>query len=257
MKIRVLGLFLSMLLSGDGALSAPAPRPWTLGTGFDYSRGRYGLSEDTQVLSTPAIVTYETQQWTFRGSVPYVTIEGPAEVVLLPAATGAVAAPGASNSVSGLGDVAASATYRFAPVFGNLYTDLTGRLKLPTADTGRNLGTGKVDYFAQVGAYRAATYVIPFASAGYRMMGRTSRYPFKNGAFASAGLVVPFKEGHSVGLVGDWRSRLVEGGVDSIEATLFGVCRINPSWTIHGYVLMGFSDASPDLGMGASASLRL
>src|SRR5688572_14001433 len=53
----------------------PAVHSVQVGTGFDYSRGAYGFSEDTEVFSVPFLLTYNVEKWVFRASVPYLKIE--------------------------------------------------------------------------------------------------------------------------------------------------------------------------------------
>ena len=49
---------------------------------------------------------------------------------------------------SGIGDVNLAATYSL-PVSDTTYFDITGKVKLPTADEAKFLGTGTTDFTAQ------------------------------------------------------------------------------------------------------------
>src|SRR5258705_1572146 len=78
----------SALFGADGV--------FTLGTGFDYTTGKYGTSEKTEILYVPLSGKYETGPWTFRAVVPYIRITGPGNVV--GAGADRVTLPGASTT---------------------------------------------------------------------------------------------------------------------------------------------------------------
>lgn len=222
-----------------------------LGLGFDYSRGDYGFASDTEVYSFPAHFSYEQDRWLFRAIVPYIEIKGPASVV-----GGSGTLRPTSRSESGLGDIVLSGTYHARPVPGGLNVDLTGRVKLATADEDKGLGTGETDYYAQVDLYQAFDTFIPFATFGYRFLGRSAIYPLKDGLYASAGTSLRVSSTTIVGAAYNWRRRIIDGAQDGSDATFFFAVNPDPTWNLTGYVLTGFNDASPDLGLGALISYR-
>lgn len=268
--------------------AAPAVRSLQVGTGFDYSRGSYGFSEDTEVFSVPFLVTYNVEKWVFRASVPYLKIEGPADAVTtsgasggtgggsggtgglsgivpgLPGATSASSTPQTpstpqrpvSTSESGIGDVLVGATRMLGPVIGPVQIDLTARVKLPTADEKKGLGTGKPDYYAQADFYYAGVRFIPFATLGYRVMTDSDLYDFENGAYASIGSAYRVSDTTRTGVSLDWREKIVAGGDDATEVSAFVSHDFSPRWNMIVYALTGFTDASPDFGMGGSVSYR-
>src|SRR3954469_13903655 len=161
----------------------------TLSTGLDYTTGKYGASESTDILYIPFTGKYEIGPWTAKLVVPWIRITGPGNVVGAPGDT--VVLGGASTgrrTESGLGDVVASAFYnvlneRSAP-FG---LDLGGKVKLGTADENRGLGTGKNDFSVQADAFKPMGALTPFASFGYRWYGDPSGVDFKNVFYYSLG----------------------------------------------------------------------
>src|SRR5258708_1661995 len=58
------GLSSGALFGADGV--------FTLGTGFDYTSGKYGSADKTEILYVPFTGKYETGPWTFRAVVPYI-----------------------------------------------------------------------------------------------------------------------------------------------------------------------------------------
>jgi hypothetical protein len=235
----------------------PPPGVVRLGVGFDYSRGDYGFTEDTEVFSTSANLSCENSQWLVRAVIPYVTVKGPASVVG-DAGRGVFAGPArpTRSYQRGLGDVVGMLTYHAHPSADGLNVDLTGRVKFPTADEAKGLGTGKTDYYAQTDLYRRFGSVTPFGTVGYRFLGDSARYQLRDGLYASVGSSFRVADPTVLGVSFDWRSRIVTGGEDAREVTVFVSHDPNDRWRIVGYVLKGFSDASADIGVGGLVSRR-
>lgn len=226
-----------------------------LGSGFDYSRGKYGFTQATEVLSIPVNASYEQDRWAFRASVPFITIKGPASVV---AGQAPVAAPGrpVTQSESGLGDPTLSATFHAHPVPGEWNVDLTGRVKFGTADEAKGLGTGENDFYAQIDSYRTFGDITPFLSAGYRFLGSSTVYPLKDGLYASVGCSYRVVGTTVVGAAFDWRSKIIEGAKNGTDSIAFISTDLSAKWNFLGYVLVGFNDASPDFGIGSAATYK-
>src|SRR5258708_5907659 len=135
-------------LGADGELS--------LGAGVNYSTGKYGTSAETKIVSVPFNVRYDTDLWTFKLTVPYLSVTGPANVIPGVGSFDSSGRPrrrafAGTTTESGLGDTVASATYNaYYDSTSKRGLDLTGRLKLPTAEADKGLGTGSTDESEQV-----------------------------------------------------------------------------------------------------------
>jgi hypothetical protein len=132
----------------------------------------------------------------------------------------------------------------------------TVRVKLPTADEDRGLGTGAADYYGELVGYRTFGSVTPFATVGYRVLGDTSSYELKDGAYASVGTHV--RSSPSTVFTGllNWRRQIVAGGDDSCDAMLMVTHDLSARWQLTGYALKGFTDASPEVGAGFAANYK-
>lgn len=219
--------------------------------GASYSRGDFGLASDTEVLVAPVSVIYETKTWTIRATLPWVRLEGPAALV----ADGGAGAGGPvrpdNAATSGLGDSSLGFTYKTTRQPGGLHTDWTARVKFPTGDEDRGLGTGEIDYHLQVDLYQSFDRVTPFFTAGYRILG-DGRYQLDDGFFASAGAAFLVAPGTSLGASLNWRQRIVARGDDAWDSTLFAYRKLNENWSGTIYAQKGFTNASADYGMGLS-----
>lgn len=236
---------------------AEAAKPATikLGTGYDYSRGDYGFTQETEVSSIPLNLSYDQDRWAFRANLSWLTIKGPASVA---AGSTPVAVPGrpTTSSQSGFGDVNLSASYHALHEPGQLNLDLTGRVKLPTADEDKGLGTGLTDAYAQIDLYQSFGSFTPLFTVGYRFSGSNAAYPLKDGPYISGGLAYLVSKGIVIGAVYDWRSKIVSGTPDAQDAVGFASVDLNEKWNLLGYVIAGFNDAAPDFGLGAGLTYR-
>lgn len=250
---------LALACSSVGAQTAvtlPSSPVIKTGLGIDYSRGDYGFASDTEVLSTSANFSAETPRWVLRAAIPYVTVKGPANVVSGSGPVFAAPARPTRSYQGGLGDILASATFHAKPSADELNVDLTGRVKFGTADEAKGLGTGETDFFAQTDFYRRFGKITPFATLGYQFLGDTAAYVLEDGPYATVGSTFRVAEATVLGAAFDWRSRLVQNGKDASDTLLFVSHNPNDRWNVMGYVLKGFTDASPDLGIGGMFTYR-
>ena len=231
----------------------------TLGTGFDYTSGKYGTSEKTEILYVPLTGKYEMGPWTFRAVLPYIRVTGPGNVVGV--GDDRVTLPGGSTTrrtESGLGDIVTSAFYNVmnegrAP-FG---LDIGAKVKFGTADRDKGLGTGENDYSIQADAFKPFGATTAFASLGYRWYGDPPGVALRNVVYGSAGATHKLSDNTSFGAAYDWRPRVSPNGGQISEATAFVTQRLSRAWKLQLYGVKGFSTGSPDYGAGAFLSYAL
>lgn len=245
-----------LLCAGVSAQTTPVvtdpPAVVTVGSGFDFSRGDYGLATDTEVLSVPLTLGYERGAWLFESRIPWLRIEGPATVV---GGGGGPVRP-TTSAESGLGDISLSGTYRFGEIAGSLNTAATFRAKLPTGSESRGLGTGEADFSEQFDFFRSFGTVTPFASLGYTVLGDNATYQLEDGPYASGG--AHFRTGENTVFTAaySWRHRYIAGGEHGQDALLAVTHDFSARWRLMAYGLVGFSNASPDSGGGLQVSCR-
>jgi hypothetical protein len=215
--------------------------------GLDYSTGDYGEAQDTEITYIPVTGTYQTGLWTAKLTVPYVRITGPGTV--LPDIGRVETAPAARRTEEGLGDLVFSLT-REVYASAAVLLDVTGKVKIATADEDRDLGTGENDYSLQVDGYVPVGRVSTFGTLGYRILGDPPDFELDNVAFGSLGFSYPISDRLSGGAILDLRERSSPAGHPRNELTLFANSRVTPGWNVQGYVVRGFTDGSPDWGVG-------
>lgn len=227
---------------------------FTVTSGFDYSSGKYGSNDRTDITSVPVIGKYEIDRLTLKLTVPYVTITGPGNV-LPDIGKFKNSSTSTRTTESGLGDVVAGATYNIyegsvaAPMI-----DITGKVKFGTADRNKGLGTGENDYSAQVDLYKTYGNFTALADLGYRVYGDTNQAPLDNVFYGSLGGTYKIAPQASAGLIYDYRPAITTNGSAISEMTAFVNYKMTSSWKAQGYLVKGFSDGSPDYGVGALVS---
>lgn len=249
--LPLLSAFLAAALLAPAQTAVTIPSSTTLGTGFDYSRGDYGFATDTEVSSVPLNLVHERGPWLLSASFSWLNVKGPATIV----GGGGAPRPTAASE-SGFGDIYAGATYHFGSLGGGVDMSATARVKLPTADEDRGLGTGEADYYGELTFFRTFSSVTPFVTAGYRALGDNTVYQLRDGAYATGGAHFRLSASTVVSALLTWRRPIIAGGDDAREAMFMVSHDFAERWRVTAYALKGFTDASPDFGTGVAAGWR-
>jgi len=229
---------------------------WTVSTGIEYSSGKYGDTQKTEMYNVPVTGKYETGLWTFRLSLPLVRITGPGNVVIV--GDDVVTLPGGSagrSTETGLGDLVGSAFYNVLDErTSKIGLDLGAKVKLGTADEDKGLGTGENDHAVQADVFKPIGAINAFGSLGYRFYGDPPGIDLRSVFYGSFGGTYPLSDGSSVGLAYDFRPPITDGGSRVSEATAFLSQRVSRDWRLQYYGVKGFSDGSPDFAIGVMLS---
>ena len=260
MKNKLLTVILTSAIGNVAALAyysawAAEGDKFSLAAGFDYSTGKYGSADTTDILSIPVVGMYSTGLWAFKLTVPYVRISGVGGV--LPGGrrmrSPTVTINTKSTAQSGLGDVIAAASY-------NLYTesengfrvDLTGKVKFGTAGTA--LGTGQNDYAAQVDVYQSFDGFTAMGELGYEVLGSPAGVSMNNVAYGILGGYYQVTDQTGGGAEMKLSQKPSAIDAEQRELTLYATHGTDEGLNIRGYVLKGFADGSPDSGFGVMVS---
>jgi hypothetical protein len=250
--VRLLGVMLSL----STAVASAADDRFTAGVGIDYSSGTYGGTIATNILYAPVYAKYETGRWLLKLTVPWLRITGPGNVVVAGETPIVVApVPGLRTTVSGLGDVVASAGYNLidSPAHGFIF-DMTAKVKFPTADAAKGLGTGEYDYAIQGDAVKSIGRVSLFGTLGYRWLGSPPGLALNDVWYASVGFSTKFAKSLSGGLAYDFRQAATASSDPQKEVTAFLNSRLASNLRLQLYVVRGLTDSSPNWGCGAMLS---
>ncbi len=276
---RGFGAAIVALAAMAGVSAAEAKPGLQFSTGVNYSSGSFGDTMDTTVVVVPFSAKVTVGNWAFRGSIPLVTVDGPADVAVVlddggggrgssgpggsggdeleEDGTGAVSMVTRMNRESGIGDASVSATYSFNEIAGSsIYSDVTGRVRLPTGDDDKGLGVGATDYatLVEVGAELGKGGV--YALGGRRFLGSVSGVRRDDGWQGGAGFWIDATDKASFGAGYDWRESATAIGDDPSEVSAYMTYQINRKWRLGLNASAGLNDSSPDFGAGLSLVWR-
>lgn len=250
-------VWLSMALGATAVVADQAEPTRPLHTrlkltlGYDFTTGKYGGSERTDISYVPLTIHGEIDLWTVKLTVPYIRVSGPGGFIDGP--SGPIATQGGVSE--GVGDIIASGAYTLWPLTDWLpFIDLIGRIKFPTADENKGLGTGEFDYSIETELARTFGRFTPLGALGYRFTGSPPGTTLNDVLLASVGGVYQLNDPFSVGLFFDYRQASSASSDERRELVPFGAWKISPHWTTSLYAVIGFSDASPDGGVGVQLS---
>lgn len=239
------------------AYSLPvAAKDMTLSTGIDYSSGTYGATQSTDIIYLPITVKYEKPSWSLKLTLPYIKMTSPDNTINsgTPVQTASTVSL-VRQTFSGQGDIIVTGTHNLHHDLAHGFAiDLTGKIKIPTADTTQGLGTGKYDYSAQLDLLKQSGRHMLFSSVGYRKMGDPDGLDFKNPWYGSIGW------GHTASNTIQWggiyelQQPVIDGNALLKDVLAYITYKITATHTVQGYLVKGLSDGSPDWGSGISVS---
>lgn len=252
MKRLIIPLLTTLALTVTG-VSMADENVFGLSAGMDYSTGKYGDEQSTDIIYSPVTARYETNSWIFKLTLPYVRITGPGNViggsdnVVQIGPTGG----GVRRTASGQGDVVAAATRN---VYQNpeqsFLLDITGKVKFGTADAIKGLGTGENDYSIQADLLRQNGAVLLFGSVGRKWMGDPAGIALRDPWFGSLGIGYNHSKMVQFGGAYDIRQRVTDSGARLSELMIYATYKSPSRYTVQCYVIKGYAAGSPDWGAG-------
>lgn len=265
---------------------------FTFNVGADYTSGKYGGVDRTTVWSVPVSAKYTSGPIAFRLLVPWLSVSGTGVVVPGglggigddggissgggggsvgafgcaadnrggarkpeddgPCATTTAATTSATRkSESGFGDIVAAIVYTPINTKGTI-VDLTGKIKFPTANEKKALGSGKTDYALQAEIEQAIDKAFVNGGVGYKWLGDPAGVNLRNVVYGTVGGGYKPTRETTVGLSYDFAQAARSGGKAPQEVSLYASQRLTKNIKLNASVFAGLSDGSPDRGAGVS-----
>jgi hypothetical protein len=240
----VLGLLVMHGATGVGAQT-------TLSMNIDYAEGKYGEAEKSTTWTAPLIFKHQAGPLSVKLNVPYVRASG-------------VAVPGGDRISSvkeiqeGWGDIVTTVLYDVHDdTSSGLVIAIGAKAKLATANHSLDLlTTGKNDYSLLVDILKPIDAVDLYGTLGRTKKGDPDGSNFADPWFSTVGFSHRLSGQTRWGLIHDYRQKLTRSGAPVSEATLFLETKFGQGYKAQGYLVRGFADASPDLGVGVTLSVR-
>jgi len=265
--MRTRGALIGLVLIVAGvtpALAEDDPR-WLLSTSVNYSVGDYGTNKDTTIVYVPFTFGVRpvdklwislTLPWIYQSSENVVVTAG-GVAVRKKGGSGKFARPERSTSESGVGDLLLKVSYTileerdFVPEIAPYV-----KIKFPTADSDRGLGTGEFDETIGVDlSKRLIGGLFGFVTLSYTFVGDPPGTDFRNSFGWSVG------PAYSIGPLSvfaslDGSTAISPGQADPLELRVGAEYRLTRALKFTGAVTRGLSNGSADWGGSAGFLVR-
>ena len=260
----VIGVALT-LLGAVPALAQEGPR-WSLSTSFNYSTGDYGTGEDTELIYVPFTFGVRLDRFGLGLTVPYlrqtsqtVTVTGGGVAVRKDKQARLATVPSTVISTEdGLGDVLLRASFvvlNEQPLLPEIEPYL--KIKFPTADEGRGLGTGEFD--ETIGVDLSKTFLerlTGYLTLAYTVVGSPPGAGLDNSFGWSFGAAYTVAQPVSVFAFIDGATAIARRQDDPLELRVGAELRLTRILKLTGSFTKGLSDGSADWGFSAGLALR-
>ncbi len=274
-RLAAAALILGSALAAAAGPALAGENSTRLSVAYYLSSGDYGLNTNTDTEYVPVSLDYYRGPWSFNLTVPYVRISGFGTVTMGPSGPiqvshnpgrgmFGVSSAGFSTTTltkvteSGIGDVTAAVGYSFLPAAADgLLIEVNGRVKFPTADEKKGLGTGEFDYSTQVDLSKPFGALTPFVTAGYTITGDSDRIDYNNVFYSSVGAAYSLTDAVNLKASYDYRQKATDDADNAEEASVSLSWRMNDTWSATVSGSTGFTNASPDWSGGLEVAMSL
>ncbi|HSF07015.1 MAG TPA: transporter, partial [Methylomirabilota bacterium] len=205
-----------------------------LTTGYD--KGDFGTSETTHTVYAPVTLRYLGEHFDVGVTASFIYLDAPANVTVVDGRPTITGQPGGRDQVAGIGDTVIRARYFLVddPGPGSWYGGLAPlvKVKLPTGDEHRGLGTGEYDVGVglEFDKQFADIYFV-FGDVSYTFMGDPPDQNFRDRPGASLGLAVRLGIVTASAML-DWRRALLSGSDDPLEVLVALAVKTSPTTII-------------------------
>ncbi len=284
----LLGVVLAVLATGTADWAAaieddqqPQPTPqWRVSATVNYSSGSYGTDSRTNILYAPMTVRRMFRDGDVSLTIPIVSISGTGSVRLVggtptrtsttASPTGSVAAvsgggkgPGSrplssSTTDSGLGDMILRGRYYLVEESAILpLVAITGRIKLPTADANRGLGTGEFDEGVGMELTKGlGDRWLAYLDGGYNIIGDAPGTNFNNQWWYDVGIGYDVTDNLHMSVFYEEYRALVNTVSNARDLLALTNYIVSDAVHLTGSLLVGLSNGAPNYGMGVGVRFR-
>lgn len=227
---------------------------WQVESSVTADTGKYGTDEKTDLFYWPFTLKRYFSRGDVALTVPYINLETEGGQTVV---DGAVV-EGTGSGGSGLGDVLLKGRYNWVEQSEQLpFVDLVARLKLPTADEDKGLGTGEADLgFGAEIARRFMTDNMWFADFSYTFIGDPPDIDYDNRVAVELGLGHDFTTALMGCVFYDYKSAISPGSDDAHSVSLLANYKVTKQVRTYAMVDFGLSDGAADYGGTVGASYR-
>jgi len=234
---------------------------WEFNSAVNYDSGRYGLKDRTASVYIPFTLKRNYSSADLSVTVPYLRQSSKGRITRVGGKPVRIAGGNGvfvDSAESGLGDILLRGAYTLkldGPKSFDL--GLVGRLKLPTADKNKGLGTGEMDEGVGLDFAKEINPGLTLLADGYyTIIGDTDEVDFNNEVSLEVGFYTLLRKNLGLTVLYETQSALVNGNADprSVSGTLS--CGAQDGIQFAGGLTLGMSGGSPALSIGAGFSRK-
>ena len=215
---------------------------YSASVGVEFSSGKYGGTMSIDTMTLPLSISVQKERYFGSLMLPYVFSTGPAVVAEL----------GLNSSQQvvhqkqrGFGDVWLSGGY-YLINRERLAADAAALVKFPTAERSKGLGTGELDYSAQLDVRGLVKSLIWFGTVGYYVYGDPPGLNLRDVFFGAAGVGYQGSGNRTLSISYSTRQAVTPTTSAQSMVLLSLYQNLPPSYYLNISGGYGLSDASPD-----------
>ena len=220
--------------------------------------GDYGEPTQTDLIYLPFVAKRYFSQGDLTLTLPFIDISTDGNAAV---STGDIITLTDSDKQdgSGLGDVLLKGRYYAVEQRDHWpFIDFVAKLKLPTADENKNLGTGETDLsLVSEFSRRINAEWFALAELGFSWIGDPPGADFNNWWIYSIGAGHAYSSNVTLEGFLDGRTALVDGNDDPLSALFSMEYKINPDLRIDSLAEIGLNDGAPDVGITIGIRQRI
>lgn len=240
----------------------PAPT-WQVAFTPNYSSGSYGTGTNTTIVYVPLSVQRLFTDGDLALVVPFVSVTGNGSVTLLSGVpnrrtTISTVVAGPRVTEAGLGDLVVRGRY-YALDEKNWWPTiaLTARLKIPTADPTRGLGTGRFDEGVGVETSRTlGEKWVVFADAGFTWIGKPAGFNLRNQWNYDLGVGYYFTKALIGSLYFEEYRAIIQGNQNPQDILVSLNYDLTPKVGLSTFSQIGLSDGAPAYSLSAGINVK-
>lgn len=248
-RLRTLRLA-GWLLLGIAWVPSARAYDWSVGGALFYQTGDYGTDISSDLVYIPFTARRHFSRGDAAVTVPYLWLRSDRNPL-----TG----ESGSTTESGLGDIALKGRYQaVSQESWKPFIDVFGRVKLPTADEDKGLGTGETDFgIGTEMVRRFAGPYLAFFDISYTWVGSPSGVDYDNRVVWDIGIGYEMRPNMLLSVFYEHRTSITAIGKDS--RSIYGLVNwlVRRDLSVYGMLETGVSDGGPDFGVSAGITRKL
>ena len=239
---------------------------YQLKAGISYEQGDYGTGDESRAIYAPLTFKYLGERFDVGLTVPWLYLESEEGVTQVDGDVTRGRGRGQGRrgrerdvSAAGLGDISLKGRWFLLddqPASWIPALTPFARIKFPTADEDRNLGTGEADFGFGVEFDKQFGRTFVFGDVSYTVIGDPPGEDFRNRPGVSLGVGYDVTPTLTASAQIDWRRALVSGSDDPVDLIATLAIRLSRTVSIIPSLVIGLTNGSPDFGLGVEVTYK-